>query len=447
MCARFVHDNKDINAIEDNSRVGMTTPQPPTVSFVLATYNRCATALETLSRIGQCGLDRSQYETIVVDNASTDGTRERLAPACDRLIRQRRNLGSCAKAIGVPHARGEYIVFLDDDSAPRPGSILRMIEKFEANARLGAAGFRVFLPDGSEEGSALPGVFVGCGVGFRAEALRECGGLDLSYFMQAEEYDLAFRMATTGWHLRVFDDLYVEHLKSPHARCSERTMYFDARNNLRIARRFLPTPWQAIYHEDWKQRYKWLAQSHGLQRSFRRGVRADHRLALWDKILNRRSYLSGDTLERFFQWKFLRQRMRSLAMSGARRVLFADLGKNIAAYYHAAQAESIEVVAVADDCFHAAGRFYRGVPVVQLAHALAYEFDAVVVSNSSLVHGRQTLARVTVSSKKPTYHWIDPNHQQQILSRRDVERMNRPHLTFDEDAWERGPAAAKLERI
>ena len=61
-----------------------------------------------------------------------------------------------------------------------------MIEHFEADPRLGAAGFTVHLPDGRLEGGALPGVFLGCGVGFRAEALRGAGGLDPSLFMQAE---------------------------------------------------------------------------------------------------------------------------------------------------------------------------------------------------------------------------------------------------------------------
>jgi putative ABC transport system substrate-binding protein len=48
---------------------------------------------------------------------------------------------------------------------------------------------------------ALPGVFVGCGVGLRAEAYAESGGLDRTFFMQAEEYDLSFRLAVAGWEV------------------------------------------------------------------------------------------------------------------------------------------------------------------------------------------------------------------------------------------------------
>ncbi|MCH7595963.1 MAG: glycosyltransferase [Planctomycetes bacterium] len=239
------------------------------VSFIIATHNRCAVIMRTLERVAECGLDRCDYEIIVVDNASTDGTPEAVSSKCDRLIRLSRNAGSCAKGYGVdgghgpPYlngASGRYIVFLDDDSYPQPGSIARMIGHFENDPKLGAAGFVVHLPDKRKEGGALPDVFLGCGVGFRATALRQSGGLDRSFFMQAEEYDLSFRMAQTGWRVRMFDDLHVAHLKTPHARKSERTTFYDIRNNLRVAARYLPAPYYGVYRTDWLQRYWWLAQ-------------------------------------------------------------------------------------------------------------------------------------------------------------------------------------------
>ena len=217
----------------------MANQRQPHVSFVLATHNRRDIAMDTVRRLAACELDRRDYEIIVVDNASTDGTPDALEPHVDRLIRLGRNAGSCAKTYGVEQATGRYIVFLDDDSFPRAGSIERMIERFHSDPKLGAAGFTVHLPGGRKEGGALPGVFVGCGVGFRADALRRCGGLDPTFFMQAEEYDLAFRLVAGGWRIEVFDDLHVEHRKTLQARRSERTAYYDTRNNLRVVARYL----------------------------------------------------------------------------------------------------------------------------------------------------------------------------------------------------------------
>ena len=101
----------------------MNTCRHPQVSFVLATHNRREVVTETLARLASCGLDRSDYEVVVVDNASDDGTPEAVAAQSDIVIRLPRNAGSCAKAHGVERARGRFIVFLDDDSFPRPGSV------------------------------------------------------------------------------------------------------------------------------------------------------------------------------------------------------------------------------------------------------------------------------------------------------------------------------------
>ena len=154
-----------------------------------------------------------------------------------------------------------------------------MCAHFEADPRLGAAGFTVHLPDGSQECSALPHVFVGCGVGLRASALQEVGGLDLSFFMQAEEYDLSWRLLQADWKVKIFEDLQVDHLKSPLARRSERTTFYDIRNNLRIIARYLPQPFADIYLEDWLQRYAWIAESAGHTDAFERGLAEGRRLA------------------------------------------------------------------------------------------------------------------------------------------------------------------------
>lgn len=401
----------------------MTNPihRNPLVSFVLATHNRRSVLESTLAGLRACAAEFGDHEIIVVDNASTDGSAAVITDAGAIAVPLARNAGSCAKAYGVDRAKGRYVVFLDDDSFPHPGSIARMIEHFENDDRLGAAGFRVHLPNRREEGGALPGVFLGCGVGFRAEALRAAGGLDRTFFMQAEEYDLAFRLVGAGWRVRMFDDLHVDHLKTPQARRSERTTYYDIRNNLRVIARYLPRSHYAVYRADCLQRYAWLAHRDGNGTACRRGALAGRLLGAVERVAYRRRRLDASAVERFYRWSYVESRMAELAADGVRRVVFADLGKNVFPFARAAKETGIEVVAIGDDRFAQPGCRYRGVPIVPLKDALRLDVDAIVVANSSAVHGTATYGNLTGSVDTPVHHWFGPGADPVLTKSRSVE--------------------------
>ncbi len=366
----------------------------PTLSIVLATHNRRDVVRRTFEQLETCGLDRSEYEVIVVDNASTDGTAEVAESWADRVIRLDENAGSCAKADGVAVARGVFVLFLDDDSYPLDGSLRQMLGHFADESTLGAAGFTVHLPSGALEGAALVDVFLGCGVGFRTAALRQVGGLDRSFFMQAEEYDLAFALTRAGWRVRMFDALHVFHEKTRQSRINERTMYYDIRNNLRVIARHLPAPLHRIYRADLLSRYKWLASINGHERAYARGVRDGRMLAASERRDYRARRLSLDELDHFFGWRRINSLTVDLARRGVGRVVFADLGKNIFAFYDACRRAGIDVSAIGDDRFAAPQRVYRGVPIVPLAEALEMPSDAVIVANSAAVFADLTAERV-----------------------------------------------------
>ena len=76
----------------------------------MATHNRREVVVGTLRRLAACGLSRAEYEIIVVDNASTDGTPDATAGEVDTLLRLSRNAGSCAKAFGVDLDVGQVMV-------------------------------------------------------------------------------------------------------------------------------------------------------------------------------------------------------------------------------------------------------------------------------------------------------------------------------------------------
>jgi len=97
----------------------------PLVSFVVSTFNRRDVLLKTLAEVARCGLKSEEFETLVVDNASTDGTSAALRQSHPmiHLLHQEYNGGPVSKNLAIRSARGRYVVFLDDDSYPAPGSV------------------------------------------------------------------------------------------------------------------------------------------------------------------------------------------------------------------------------------------------------------------------------------------------------------------------------------
>lgn len=370
------------------------------VSFVLPTFNRRDVLLHTLAQVQRCGLEGDAFEVLVVDNASSDGTAEAVQ---DRflsvhLLRQPTNRGPCGKNAALEVARGEFVVFLDDDSYPQPGAVSRMIEHFEADPRLGAAVFTITLPDGSRECSAYPDVCIGCGTGFRRSAFQAVGGLPEDFFMAAEEYDLSLRLLDGGWRVRPFDDLHVTHLKSPASRFPARIARLDARNNTLLAMRYFPDAWRVRYASEWLERYRLMAIANRRRTAFWAGA-ID---GIARGICGPRRPISGAAFEQFAKIEQTCDRLAE-AVRGheVRRILLANLGKNILAYRLAARRCGMEIVAIADGRLGDRGKRFRGIPILSDADAARRPFDAVVVSNLSPVHARLAGERWSRLTSRP----------------------------------------------
>lgn len=101
------------------------------MSVVIPAYNRAALLPETLSSVqAQTFTD---WECIVVDDGSTDHTREVVSAVCaeDRRVRyvhQENAERSAARNTGIRHSRGEYICFLDSDDRYTPRYLQRLTE-------------------------------------------------------------------------------------------------------------------------------------------------------------------------------------------------------------------------------------------------------------------------------------------------------------------------------
>ncbi|MDD1679226.1 MAG: glycosyltransferase, partial [Methanomicrobiales archaeon] len=92
----------------------------PSVSVVIATYNRAALLGETIESVLKQRF--RDFEIIVVDDGSTDGTQEVLKTYGDKIrcFHQENRGPSAARNLGIRQARGRWIAIQDSDDLCAP---------------------------------------------------------------------------------------------------------------------------------------------------------------------------------------------------------------------------------------------------------------------------------------------------------------------------------------
>jgi GT2 family glycosyltransferase len=90
-------------------------------------------------------------EVILVDNASTDGTRAwvREAHSDVRLIELQENLGVAGRDYGLRESQSPYTMFLDSDAALTPGALPTMVTALERHSGWGLVGPRLIYENGT----------------------------------------------------------------------------------------------------------------------------------------------------------------------------------------------------------------------------------------------------------------------------------------------------------
>ena len=210
------------------------SPRPlPTVSIIIPVFNQWKHTEACIRAVQETLPPEFRGAIVVVDDASTDETPERMAEVAARNTRVRalRNdvnrgfVDTCNR--GAEAAEGEFLIFLNNDTVPLPGWLRPLLQTFEQFPDAGAVGGKLLFPDGrlQEAGGIMfrdaSATHFGRGdfdansllfnyvrdVDYCSGALlatpralfRELGGFDVSYRPgYYEDVDYCFRLRTSG---------------------------------------------------------------------------------------------------------------------------------------------------------------------------------------------------------------------------------------------------------
>ncbi len=220
------------------------------------------------SLAGQRGVD---FETIVVDNGSSDGSAEMArAEFGVRVIANAGNRGFCAaNNQAFAAARGQFIALLNNDAEAAPDFIANLRRAFDVATDIGMAAAKVLVwddpgridkaghliyPDGQNRGRGTGEIDHGqydrqeeclwpdgsAGM-YRKAMLEAIGGFDEDFFMFADDAELGLRARIAGWRCLYVPDAVVRHHRggSIGAGSVERIFLIE-RNRVLLAAKLFP---------------------------------------------------------------------------------------------------------------------------------------------------------------------------------------------------------------
>lgn len=193
------------------------------------------------------------YEVVVVDNNSPDGSADTLINLFGhnkkiRILELARNVGfAAANNLAFSYATGDYILLLNPDTEVLDGALEKLVEFMEKNPAVGVAGPRLINPDGSFQPSVrrfpdiwssvliLSGLYrfwrpkrylmddfdynqigpvdqvMGAALLTRRKIIEQLGFLDENFWLWYEEVDFCKRVKDADWQVMHYPEAVIMH--------------------------------------------------------------------------------------------------------------------------------------------------------------------------------------------------------------------------------------------
>ena len=253
----------------------------PTVYIIILNWNGqevLGPCLDSLMRVTD-----PQLEIIVVDNGSTDSSREIVRqgfPGVELIENGENLLFAAGNNVGIEVAleRGaEFILLLNNDTEVDPLFAAEMLRAFDDSA-VGVAGPKIYYYDDqeriwyggggfnrltgvpfhcglrrmegpSEDTPGETGWVTGCALMARREVFEQIGHLDPSYTIYCEDVDFCLRAASAGWSLRYVPSAKLWHKVSSSSGGGMTPFKLENRiaGTWKLFARHRPFSWRAIH--------------------------------------------------------------------------------------------------------------------------------------------------------------------------------------------------------
>jgi len=197
-------------------------PNKPTISVVIPTFNRKESLVKTLASLFAQSYQAGNFEIIVVDDGSKDGTEDAVRKITEenpkyriRFIRQKNQGAAVARNKGANNSNGYIIFFLDSDCIADEECLINLVQEFDYHDNVAVIGCKI--------NGISTGFYAKChdyahyhsfslskrserkflcssGIGVRKSHFEYLNGFDESYLI-AEEEDFGIRMFQMGFKL------------------------------------------------------------------------------------------------------------------------------------------------------------------------------------------------------------------------------------------------------
>ncbi len=216
----------------------------PECSIIIPVHGKAALTRQCLKVLLTPPYEKSDYEIIVVDDASPDDTCNVLAEFGNRIrvVSHDRNEGFARTCNdGAVVASGEYLVFLNNDTIPQPGWLDALVRYKKNGPKVGAVGSKLLYPNDTVQHAGTVilqdrwprHVYVGFPANHPAvnksrrfqavtaasmlisrQWFEELGGFDTSFRNSYEDVDLCLRMNERGAEVHYCHESVLYHLES-----------------------------------------------------------------------------------------------------------------------------------------------------------------------------------------------------------------------------------------